>query len=117
MKLSTLFAAAIALALPVGAAIAQTAPAAPTAPKAPTTTTTTQPTMTQKVQDTTKVATDKTVKTARKLKAKAKSLIKTAKARTEASLQCSKDADAKGVHGKPRKSFMAKCKAAAKKKM
>src|SRR4051812_23814801 len=33
--------------------------------------------------------------------------------RTAASLQCSKDADAKGVHGKERKKFMSECKKAA----
>jgi hypothetical protein len=38
---------------------------------------------------------------------------KTAKPRTAASLQCSKDADAKGVHGKERKKFMSECKKAA----
>ena len=35
------------------------------------------------------------------------------KPRTAASLQCSKDADAKGVHGKERKKFMSDCKKAA----
>jgi hypothetical protein len=35
------------------------------------------------------------------------------KPRTAASLQCSKDADAKGVHGKERKKFMSECKKAA----
>jgi phosphate-selective porin len=38
---------------------------------------------------------------------------KTEKPRTAASLQCSKDADAKGVHGKERKKFMSECKKAA----
>ena len=38
---------------------------------------------------------------------------KAAKPRTAASLQCSKDADAKGVHGKERKKFMSECKKAA----
>ena len=33
--------------------------------------------------------------------------------RTAASLQCSKDADAKRVHGKERKKFMSECKKAA----
>jgi hypothetical protein len=33
--------------------------------------------------------------------------------RTAASLQCSKDADAKGVHAKERKKFMSECKKAA----
>jgi hypothetical protein len=40
---------------------------------------------------------------------------KAEKPRTAASLQCSKDADAKGVHGKERKKFMSECKAAADK--
>ena len=35
------------------------------------------------------------------------------KPRTAASLQCSKDADAKNIHGKPRKAFMSSCKKAA----
>jgi hypothetical protein len=34
------------------------------------------------------------------------------KPRTAVSLQCSKDADAKGVHGKERKKFMSECKKA-----
>jgi hypothetical protein len=38
---------------------------------------------------------------------------KAEKPRTAASLQCSKDADAKGVHGKERKTFMSDCKKAA----
>ncbi|MCW6531940.1 PsiF family protein [Sphingomonas sp. MMSM20] len=33
-------------------------------------------------------------------------------ARTVKSLDCSKQADAKGLHGKPRKSFMSHCKKA-----
>ncbi|MEA2896978.1 MAG: hypothetical protein QOJ84_2593 [Bradyrhizobium sp.] len=33
--------------------------------------------------------------------------------RTAASLQCSKDADAKKLHGKERKKFMSECKKAA----
>ncbi len=32
--------------------------------------------------------------------------------RTAKSLDCSKQADAKGLHGKPRKSFMSSCKKA-----
>jgi phosphate-selective porin len=39
---------------------------------------------------------------------------KTAKPRTAASLECSKEADTKGVHGKERKKFMSECKKAAK---
>ena len=33
-------------------------------------------------------------------------------ARTDASLACSKDADTKNIHGKPRKKFMSECKKA-----
>lgn len=36
--------------------------------------------------------------------------------RTAASLECSKEADAKAVHGKERKKFMSECKKAAKTK-
>jgi ribosomal protein L12E/L44/L45/RPP1/RPP2 len=35
---------------------------------------------------------------------------KAEKPRTEASLECSKEADAKGLHGKERKKFRADCK-------
>jgi psiF repeat-containing protein len=35
---------------------------------------------------------------------------KTAKPRTAASLECSKEADAKGLHGKERKKFRSECK-------
>jgi psiF repeat len=38
---------------------------------------------------------------------------KAEKPRTAASLECSKDADTKGVHGKERKKFMSECKKAA----
>jgi hypothetical protein len=41
---------------------------------------------------------------------------KTTKARSAASLECSKEADAKGLHGKERKKFRSECKAAAKEK-
>jgi invasion protein IalB len=37
---------------------------------------------------------------------------KTAKARTDVSLECSKQADAKGLHGKERKTFRSTCKKA-----
>ncbi len=40
----------------------------------------------------------------------------TAKPRTAASLECSTQADAKGLHGKERKKFRSKCKADASKK-
>ena len=41
---------------------------------------------------------------------------KMAKPRTAASLECSKEADAKGLHGKERKKFRAECKKAADEK-
>jgi hypothetical protein len=41
---------------------------------------------------------------------------KAAAPRTAASLQCSKDADAKSLHGKERKKFMSECKKEAKAK-
>ena len=37
---------------------------------------------------------------------------KTQAPRTEKSLACSKEADGKGLHGKPRKKFMSTCKKA-----
>jgi phosphate-selective porin len=39
---------------------------------------------------------------------------KAEKPRTAASLECSKEADTKGIHGKERKKFMSECKKAAK---
>jgi hypothetical protein len=39
---------------------------------------------------------------------------KAEKPRTAASLECSKEADTKAVHGKERKKFMSECKKAAK---
>ena len=39
---------------------------------------------------------------------------KGSKPRSAASLQCSKDADGKGLHGKERKTFMQQCKKDAK---
>ena len=39
---------------------------------------------------------------------------KAEKPRTAASLECSKEADTKGVHGKERKKFMSACKKAGK---
>ena len=41
---------------------------------------------------------------------------KTAKPRTAESLECSKEADAKGLHGKERKKFRSECKKAAMEK-
>jgi hypothetical protein len=40
---------------------------------------------------------------------------KVEKPRTAASLECSKEADAKGLHGKERKKFRSECKAKAAK--
>jgi hypothetical protein len=37
-------------------------------------------------------------------------MAKTAKPRTAESIECSKEADAKGLHGKERKKFRAECK-------
>ena len=39
---------------------------------------------------------------------------KAEKPRTAASLECSKEADTKGIHGKERHKFMSECKKAAK---
>jgi psiF repeat len=39
---------------------------------------------------------------------------KSTKPRSAASLECSKEADAKGLHGKERKKFRSECKAQAK---
>ena len=41
---------------------------------------------------------------------------KTSKPRTAASIECSKEADAKGLHGKERKKFRSDCKKAAEEK-
>jgi psiF repeat-containing protein len=41
---------------------------------------------------------------------------RTSKPRSAASLECSKEADAKGLHGKERKKFRAECKKAAEEK-
>jgi hypothetical protein len=41
---------------------------------------------------------------------------KMAKPRSAASLECSKEADAKGLHGKERKKFRSECKKAAEEK-
>jgi psiF repeat-containing protein len=44
----------------------------------------------------------------------AKAEKKMEKPRTAASLECSKEADAKSIHGKERKKFMSECKKAGK---
>jgi psiF repeat len=43
-------------------------------------------------------------------------MAKTSKPRSAESLECSKQADAKGLHGKERKKFRAECKKAAMEK-
>ena len=48
-----------------------------------------------------------------KTETKAPAEKKTEKQRTAASLECSKEADAKGLHGKERKKFRSECKKAA----
>ena len=48
--------------------------------------------------------------------AKSGTMAKPKKERTAESLECSKEADAKGLHGKERHKFMGSCKKAAKSK-
>jgi hypothetical protein len=43
-------------------------------------------------------------------------MAKTSKPRTAESLECSKEADAKGLHGKERKKFRSECKKSAAEK-
>lgn len=43
-------------------------------------------------------------------------MAKPSKPRSAESMECSKEADAKGLHGKERKKFRAECKKAAKEK-
>ena len=51
-----------------------------------------------------------------KTETKAPAEKKAEKPRTTASLECSKEADAKGLHGKERKKFRSECKKAAAEK-
>ena len=51
-----------------------------------------------------------------KTESKAPAEKKAEKPRTAASLECSKEADAKGLHGKERKKFRSECKKAAAEK-
>jgi hypothetical protein len=51
-----------------------------------------------------------------KTETKAPAEKKAEKPRTAASLECSKEADAKGLHGKERKKFRSECKKAAAEK-
>ena len=53
---------------------------------------------------------------ATKTDAKAPAEKKAEKPRTAASLECSKEADAKGLHGKERRKFRSECKKAAAEK-
>jgi len=53
---------------------------------------------------------------ATKTDAKAPAEKKAEKPRTTASLECSKEADAKGLHGKERRKFRSECKKAAAEK-
>jgi hypothetical protein len=94
-KISSLAAAtAVASLLLMGAASAQT-----TAP-AKTEATKTEATKTETTKTETKAPAEK----------------KAGKPRTAASLECSKEADAKGLHGKERRKFRSECKKAAAEK-
>ena len=55
-------------------------------------------------------------KDATKTEAKAPAEKKAEKPRTAGSIECSKEADAKGLHGKERKKFRSECKKAAAEK-
>jgi len=66
-------------------------------------------------QTTAPAKTDAT-KTEAKTDAKAPAEKKAEKPRTSASLECSKEADAKGLHGKERRKFRSECKKTAAEK-
>ena len=66
-------------------------------------------------QSTAPAKTDAT-KTEAKTDAKAPAEKKAEKPRTSASLECSKEADAKGLHGKERRKFRSECKKTAAEK-
>ena len=110
--MKTLIAAASALALLSGAAVAQTpAPAAPAAKPAPMAKTAPKP-MGPKMS----TAMTTPTKTAPAAMTTSKTTVKgPAMPRTAASLECSKQADAQNIHGKARKKMMSSCKSAAKK--
>jgi len=61
-------------------------------------------------------ATKTEAKTDAKTDAKAPAEKKAEKPRTSASLECSKEADAKGLHGKERRKFRSECKKTAAEK-
>jgi phosphate-selective porin len=64
-------------------------------------------------QTTAPAKTEATKTEATKTEAKGPAEKKAEKPRTAASLECSKEADAKGLHGKERKKFRSECKKAA----
>ncbi len=101
MKFSTLVTStAMALVISAGAAFAQATPTAPSStqpkPAAPATTAAPSPTATPSVKPMTRTA-------------KVKKALKSGKARSEASLACSSEANTKNLHGKERKTFRKKC--------
>ena len=100
MKLSTLVtSAAMAIVLSTGAVFAQATPTAPTTkPATPPAATAPAPTATPSVKPTTRTT-------------KARKAVTSTKARSEASLACSSEANAKNLHGKPRKAFRKTCMA------
>jgi psiF repeat len=93
-KISSLATATAVSLLLMGSAFAQTTAPAKTEPAK---------------TETTKTETTKT-------ETKAPAEKKAEKPRTAASLECSKEADAKGLHGKERKKFRSECKKAAAEK-
>ena len=67
-------------------------------------------------QTTAPAKTDATKSDATKTETKAPAEKKAEKPRTPGSLECSKEADAKGLHGKERRKFRSECKKAAAEK-
>ena len=106
IRINGLLAAAAALMIGAGAALAQgTAQTTPPAPRAPAAATT-SPTATTAAPTTRKAAKRAAKKATKVAKAPAKP-------RSEKSLKCSADAQAAGLKGKPRRAFMRKCNKAA----
>jgi hypothetical protein len=93
-KISSLATATAVSLLLMGSAFAQTTAPAKTEPSK------TEPAKTETTRTETKAPAEK----------------KAEKPRTAASLECSKEADAKGLHGKERKKFRSACKKAAAEK-
>ena len=73
-----------------------------------------KPTMSERIAAMKAHASGKSSPSAPKMAAPAQASAKSSvqEPRTAKSLACSKSADSKGLHGKPRKSFMEKCKRA-----